>query len=150
MCVRIKVIGHGAVLRVNSTRAVGTVAAVATIWGRDTRIAVTDFLQHDQRLFNSLLFDFVDPAWPALIASQRAIPGDRGGRGMDSDELVSILKQKFPSVDREVIRAVLEDNDNRLAAAEEALRAVATRQGSSGTGTSGRPVRYESLRQISA
>ena len=69
---------------------------------------------------------------------------------MDSDELVSILKQKFQGVDREVIRAVLEDNDNRLAAAEEALRSVATRQGGSGTGPSGRPVRHKVSAQISA
>ena len=66
---------------------------------------------------------------------------------MDSDELVSILKQKFQGVDREVIRAVLEDNDNRLAAAEEALRSVATRQGGSGTGPSGRPVRLSLLQR---
>ncbi len=69
---------------------------------------------------------------------------------MDSDELVSILKQKFQGVDREVIRAVLEDNDNRLAAAEEALRAVAARQGGSGTGPSGRPVRLKFSAEISA
>ena len=69
---------------------------------------------------------------------------------MDSDELVSILKQKFQGVDREVIRAVLEDNDNRLAAAEEALRSVASRQGGSGTGPSGRPVRLCFSAEISA
>jgi len=43
MCVRTNVTGQGAVLRVNSTRAVGKVAAVATIWGSETRIAEAYF-----------------------------------------------------------------------------------------------------------
>ena len=68
----------------------------------------------------------------------------------DSDDLhVSILHQKFQSLNKEVIRAVLEENDNRLAAAEEALRTMVARQGGSGTGPSGRPVRYDALQEIS-
>jgi len=143
------VTGQGAVLRVSSTRAVGKVAAVATIWGSETRIAKAYFA-----LVSSHKLNFVGnqhrPCLHRLASPAGCQSCDRGGRGMDSDELVSILKQKFQGVDREVIRAVLEDNDNRLAAAEEALRAVATRQGSSGTGPSGRPVRLSCSAEISA
>ena len=64
-----------------------------------------------------------------------------GGRQMDVEELVSILQDKFTNVDRQVIRAVLEENDNRLAAAEEALRSLSARQDSGGAGPSGRAVR---------
>lgn len=68
---------------------------------------------------------------------------------MDAEELVSILQDKFTNIDRQVIRAVLEENDNRLAAAEEALRSLSTRQDSGGAGPSGRPVRGHPLSKIS-
>lgn len=68
---------------------------------------------------------------------------------MDAEELVSILQDKFSGIDRQVIRAVLEENDNRLAAAEEALRSFSTRQNSGGAGPSGRAVRGHPLYKIS-
>ena len=58
---------------------------------------------------------------------------------MDIEELVSILQDKFTTIDRAVIRSVLEENDNRLAAAEEALQSLSARQ--DGAGPSGRAVR---------
>lgn len=69
---------------------------------------------------------------------------------MDVEELVSILHDKFTGIDRQVIRAVLEENDNRLAAAEEALRVLSTRQDSGGAGPSGRAVRAHPWSQITA
>ena len=60
---------------------------------------------------------------------------------MDKEDLVDLLLERYPTFSPDTIRAVLDQNDCRLSAAEQALEAMSSRQGTGGASTSAAGVR---------
>lgn len=63
--------------------------------------------------------------------------------GLDRNELVDILLDRFPTLSRDTICDTLKENDWRLGPSEQALEAVVARQGSHGASSSQTSSRYQ-------